>query len=156
MRATGSGARLTPVERALERVEQHVADLARVDQLVEAERARRAVRRLELGAAQALGLVDVGAGRAAHRRGAHRAHRRARQREHRRLPVEADHAHHHRAEAVGLAQRHLELRARARASAPRTCARRCAGCRASPTRCPASRPGCRRGRPAADGTSPRR
>ena len=56
------------------------------------------------------GLVLVGALRPAHRGRAHRAHRRAGEREHARLPVERDHAHHHRAEAVGLAQRHLELR----------------------------------------------
>ena len=48
MRSDRLGRRLALVQRALERVQQHVADLARVDELVEAERLRRAVRRLEL------------------------------------------------------------------------------------------------------------
>ena len=82
----------------------------RVDQLVEPERLRRPERRLHLRLAQQRRLVLVRAPRPAHRRRAHRAHRRAREREHRRLAVEGDHAHDHRAEAVGLAQRHLELR----------------------------------------------
>ena len=55
------GRRLPLVQRALERVQQHVADLARVDELVEAEALRRAVRRLELHLREQLGLVDVGA-----------------------------------------------------------------------------------------------
>ena len=60
--------------------------------------------------AQHRGFVVVGSARPAHRRRAHRAHRHAGEREHGRLPVERDHAHHHRAEAVRLAQRDLELR----------------------------------------------
>ena len=56
-------------------------------------------------------LVLVGLPGPAHRRRAHRPHRRPGEREHARLAVERDHAHHHRAEAVGLAQRDLELRA---------------------------------------------
>ena len=70
----------------------------------------RPVRRLDLLAQEHRRFVFVRSPRPAHRGRAHRAHRCAGEREHGRLAVERDHAHDHRAEAVGLAQRHLELR----------------------------------------------
>ena len=64
MRDTGHrlGRCLAPVQRALERVEQHVADLAGIDQLVEA-RARRPTGTTPRAPCRAasLGLVGVGA-----------------------------------------------------------------------------------------------
>ena len=50
--APGCG-HLAPVQGPVQRVEQHVAGLARVDELVEAELRRRPVRRLQLGLAAA-------------------------------------------------------------------------------------------------------
>src|SRR5204862_2604876 len=59
---TGDGLRggLPPEEGALERVQEDVADLARVDELVEPESARGPVRRLELHVAQPRRFVLVG------------------------------------------------------------------------------------------------
>ena len=128
-----------------------------IDQLVEAQAVAPSGRTPRARSRRSSSASSTSAPRRpAHRRCAHGAHGGAGKGEHGRLAVERDHAHHHRTEAVGLAQGHLELGhggERLRGVHARTAPQ---DRRASPM---PSRPGpqdCRRGTRAERGTSRRR